>query len=149
MGKYIGNGTLAALSTSYKTSLALIGGTGVRPKLHYFEASLATAADEMFEYLMQRLTGTGTATSVTPKPVDPADPAAECTLASNHSAEPAYTSGDNLPGGTMHQRGVAKWQAYDDEARIVVPASSNNGVGLQLKIATGTPAGRTRFEWAE
>lgn len=152
MGKYTANGSLGSanlMSSTYKTPISLVGGTGVRPKLCEFSCSCFTAADAMFEYLLQRLTGAGTATSVTPEPVDPADPAAECTVGANHTAEPTYTSGDKLVELSQHQRGTARWQAYDDDARIVVPATSNNGVGLQMRIATGTPEARAHFAWLE
>lgn len=149
MANYFSNGGNTALGTSYKTALAIVGGTGVRPKVYHVIASCLTPADKMFTFLMQRLTGDGTGTSVTPGKYDPADPSAECTSKKDYSGEPTYTSGDTPIEIGNHQRGKVEWAALDDDARIVVPASANNGFGIQLKHASETPATTAHMSWTE
>ena len=149
MGKYYANGNVAVLSTTYKTALAIIGGTGVRPKLCEAEWGTDTAGDFAIEFLLQRLTANGTGTSVTPKPCDSAEPATEVTAGSNYTAEPTYTVGETPWDVSQHQKSVRIWQALDQEARIVVPATANNGLGIQFKSASSTPKAKARFLWDE
>ena len=101
-------------------------------------------------WLLQRLSGAGTGTSVTPSPVDSADPASEVTAKYNDTGEPTYSGGAKLLGDLdQHTRGPVLWQAWDSDARFVVPASSGAGLGLQVKHASRTPAVTCEFGWDE
>jgi len=147
--KYSVNGILTALASGYKTPLCITGGTGVRPKVYQFGFACPAAADRAVDYLLQRTTGAGTGTSVTPNPYDPADPAAETTAKEDHSGEPTYGSEPKMIRLAQHQKSALYWQAYDDEARIVIPASSGAGLGLQLKSVDATAQANAHMSWAE
>lgn len=149
MATYRVNGNLAAVTTSYKTALTLLGGTSVRPKLKEVIFGATSAADKALEWLLQRLTADGTGTAVTPKPVDPADVASRCTAKYNYSAEPTYTSGENMVNPGSHQKLSWIWQALDSDSRIVVPASSGAGLGMQIKSSDATPQVNVGFAWDE
>ena len=149
MAKYVANGILTAVTTSYKTPLAITGGTGVRPKVYQFGFSCPASADKALDYLLQRTTAAGTGTSVTPNPLDPADPAAEVTAKEDHSGEPTYGSEPKIIRLAQHQKSSLYWQAYDDDARIVIPASSGAGLGLQIKSTDATPQVNAHMAWGE
>lgn len=133
-----------------KTMLGLTAAATVRPSLFYFAiGSAATPADQAGVFELKRYTAVGTGTDVTPKPLDPADPAALCTTKENHSAEPTYTSAEELWTAGLNQRATLQWWAYNDNARIIVPASANNGIGLKTSSHTGAPTTDVTFHWSE
>ena len=92
--------------------------------------SSATPADNALNWLLQRYTAAGTATSVTPAPLDPADPAATATAGQNHTAEPTYTAGAVLLDISANQRSTQRWVASPG-GELVLPATAANGIGVQ------------------
>lgn len=96
--------------------------------------SEAAAADNPFLFVFQRCTTTGTRTAVTPQPLDPADAAAVTTAGENHTAEPTYTANAILLDVAMNQRTTMRWQV-DPQDGLVVPATANNGIGIQTPTA--------------
>ncbi len=130
------------------TVLGLTGGTTVRPVIYdLVVGSPATPADNALEFILQRYTAAGTATSVTPEPLDPADPAAIATAGQNHTAEPTYTSGKVLLDLVMNQRATQRWVPSPGR-EIKLPATAANGVGLQPVHAsfTGDVTATIHFE---
>src|SRR3990167_9475160 len=107
---------------SNKTILAVTASASVRPQIIYFSFGTGDGvADQAGIFELKRYTAAGTATAVTPKPLDPADIAAVATAGENHSAEPTYTAGEELMSFGMNQRNTFQWWAYDADARIVAP----------------------------
>lgn len=98
--------------------------------------SEAAAADNPFLYVLQRCTTVGTRTSVTPQPKDPADGACVTTAGQNHSVEPTYTANEIMKRVALNQRSTYRWYANPGD-EIVVPATANNGIGIQTPTATG------------
>ncbi len=94
----------------------------------------AAAADNPFLFTFQRCTTTGTRTAVTPKPLDSADPASVTTAGENHTVEPTYTANELLLDIAMNQRTTMRWQV-DPQDGLVVPATANNGIGIQTPVA--------------
>jgi hypothetical protein len=127
---YAGSGTRAVVSPT-KTLLALNGGTTIRPCLtDIIVGSAATPADNALEFVLQRSTAVGTGTTVTPQPIDPADPAAIATMLTNHTVEPTYTAGAVLLDIALNQRATQRWVANPGR-EIKLPATASYGVGLQ------------------
>ena len=150
MGAYYANGYTGALTSSYQTGLAIHAGTGVRPRVFQIGFSSTTSADKALEWLIQRLSADGTGTSVTPKPFDPADPAGEVTAKRTYSGEPTYTSGETPIDLGGHQKSQVIWNAYDEQAKIIIPATSGAGLGMQFKSGdSATPVVKAHMSWQE
>jgi hypothetical protein len=117
--------------------LGLTSTAAIRPKIILaILGSLATPADNALQFLFQRYTAAGTATSVTPTALDPGDPAATAAAGENHSAEPTYTADAVLLNVPLNQR--ATYTAYLDQTPLVLPATAANGVGIQPVHASFT-----------
>ncbi len=124
-------------NTLNTTILALISAATIRPKIYdLIMGSDDTPADNAAEYVLQRFTAPGTSTSVTPQPLDPADPAALASAGEAHSAEPTYTANQILLQWAQNQRATFRWVAAPG-GEIVLPASANNGAGVQVITVTG------------
>jgi hypothetical protein len=93
-----------------------------------------TVADNPTDYLFQRCTTTGTRTSVTPQPLDPADAACVATAGQNHTVEPTYTAGQVAIDVPLNQRAVFRWIAAPG-CEVIVPATANNGIGVQTPVS--------------
>jgi len=97
--------------------------------------SEAAAADNPFLYTLQRCTTLGTATTVVPQPLDPADAATEADAAENHTVEPTYTAAAILLNIALNQRATFRWQ-QDPAYGLVYPATAANGFGLQSDVSS-------------
>lgn len=96
--------------------------------------SEGAVADNPFLWSWQRCTTTGTRTSQTPTPLDPADAACVATAGDNHSAEPTYTAGGILLNISLNQRATFRWVAAPG-GELVIPATANNGIGAQTTVS--------------
>ncbi len=127
-----------AVSSPTKTLLGLTGGTTNRPVvLDILCGSTATPADNALEFILQRYTAAGTSSAVTPAALDDQDPAAIASAGANHTVEPTYTSGKILMDLAMNQRATQRWVPSPGR-EIKLPATANNGVGLQPVHASFT-----------
>src|SRR5262249_5096260 len=89
MAKYAITGTEAPLSGSYKAVLSIAATTGALRRGKVFDLLIGTngtPADNYLQWDISRMTAVGTATSVTPQALDPADTAALGTAANNYTA---------------------------------------------------------------
>lgn len=134
-------GSIAAVSSSFKTPLLLIGSASVRPKIFSFVLSTTgAAADGVLEWIIQRSTASGTTTAVTPRSLDPTDPAAAvATAGSNASTEPTYTANSSLFDEGINQRATYTWNAWTEGAQLVSTVSANNGIGISC-LSSVAPA---------
>jgi hypothetical protein len=130
--RFVTPGTIAAVSSTFKTTQTLISAATVRPKMWSFMLStLGAAADGVLEWIIQRFTAAGTTTAVTPRGLDPTDPAAAvATAGSNASAEPTYTANSSLLDIGINQRATYTWNAWTEGAQLVAPATAANGLGI-------------------
>lgn len=136
--RYAANGGQTVTSPTDST-LGITGATTVRPTIYeMLLGSSSTPGDNALEHFLQRSTAAGTATSVTPTPLDSADPASTTTAGENHTAEPTYTSALILFRLALNQRASHRWIA-DPDGGLVVPATANNGIGLYTVHASATP----------
>lgn len=136
--RYSANGSQTVASPT-DTTLGITGGTTVRPIVYeVLIGSTSTPADNALEHYIQRSTAAGTATSVTPTPLDSGDPASTTAAGENHTAEPTYTSALILFRLALNQRASHRWIA-DPDGGLIVPATANNGLGLYTVHASATP----------
>lgn len=114
-----------------KTALGVTSTTAVRPEIyHVIVGSAATPADNALSIFLQRYTAAGTATSLTPSPLDPADPASTATAGRTHTVEPTYTAGLILLHIALNQRATRDWFGLDASKNLKMPATASNGIGL-------------------
>lgn len=122
------------------TVLGITASTAIKPGITYltcgFDAS-ATPADVFVNLTVQRYTAGGTATSVTPRALDPGDPASVTTAGENHTTEPTYTSNAELLVTSFNMRNTFQWFGYPG-SEIYSAAAASNGVGVFLTHASNT-----------
>jgi hypothetical protein len=99
--------------------------------------SVATPADNAWEYFIQRYTAAGTSTSVTPQALDPGDPAALASAGQAHSAEPTYTANAVLLRVAGSQRTPFVWYAQPGW-QFKMPATAANGLGVYSNAIGGS-----------
>lgn len=125
-------------TASTSLSLGVITADGTRPRRGKFYDLIfgqdGTPGDAAFKYVIQRCTAAGTSTSVTPRPLDPADAATESDAGEEHTVEPTYTSGVVLLSIAMNGRASFRWQ-QDPAYGLVYPATASNGLGIQTPVA--------------
>jgi len=137
----------ANLTTSYNTLIETHAVTTPR-RLAWYEFEFGIDAnpgntDCSISWDISRTTGAGTAGSAaTPNPLDPADGAAATVAGINHpnGTPPTYTASSNLWSLGVNQRASYRWIARDDKSALWVPATSNAGLGIRAKQASGAYA---------
>lgn len=130
--RFFAPGTIAAVSSAFKTTQVLTSAATVRPKIYSFVLStLGAAADGVLEWIIQRFTVAGTTTAVTPRNIDPTDPStAAASAGTNASAEPTYTANSSLFDQGLNQRATYTWNAWTEGAQLCAPATAANGIGI-------------------
>lgn len=142
-------GTQQAVSTSYKTQLVVTAATGAttlrRGWIYEFEVgadAAPNATDCPINYNVQTQTAAGTATSITPNPVDlgGGDAAALLTYAGNATAEGTYAQTGSVFYLPLNQRASQRWIARDEKSALIVPAVNLKGLAMTCKSPnyTGT-----------
>ena len=123
----------ATLSVGNVTSDAT---TPRRLKLYDFLFSSAEAApaDGNSLWQIQRCTTAGTATTVTPQAIDPADSAALFDAAQAHTVDPTLTANAILFSQGLNQRASFRWVAQPG-GELVVPATASNGLAVRTPTA--------------
>ena len=121
------------------TILALVSpGTTRRAWINYLAISSdATPADVTTEFNVIRGSVSGTGTSVTPRPLDPAEAAAVFTAERGTFTGQTKTSNSAMLNVAIHQRSTFQW--YARSSGIVVPATSDAWVGIESIASGGTP----------
>lgn len=109
-------------------------------------AGEATPADNGFLWQVQRCTTVGTATTVTPQPLDTANAVALFDAAQNHTVDPTLTAGAIPFSLGLNQRASFRWVPAPD-GEIYVPATANNG--LALRTPTAATVACTGTLWVE
>ena len=150
MAKYAITGTQATVSGSYKSVLSVAATTGSLRRGKVFDLLIGTngtPADNYLQWDISRMTAVGTATSVTPQALDPADTAALGTAANNYTAEPTITANSSLLNVGVNQRASYRWVAAPG-SELVFPATANNGLALRTLSGgyTGPATGDYMYE---
>jgi hypothetical protein len=148
MRRYSADGQTAAGTNL--TILEIIAATTTRGRIYdILVGSDATPADLAGEFNMIRgtVSGTGTGT-VTPRALDPADPAALCASKQGTFTGQTKTATSSLLNFGMNQRTLFRWVAAPD-GELVIPATSDNWVGLECIAHGGTPNINATIHWQE
>lgn len=143
MAKYAlaNNGTVIStqqnLTTTYKTLVQLTSATGATTLRRAWIYDImvgtdGTPADNAVNWIVNRNTSVGTATTLQPVPLDAADAAALITGRINHTIEPIITDSNGLVQLGVNQRASYRWVAYPG-GELVVPATDVNGIGVRAK----------------
>ena len=134
--------TAAGLIAIAATKTALIIGStaNIRPRI--LKAVIGTdgvpSSDQSLEYAFRRATALGTTTAVTFQGPDLADLSGSLvvTAGSNATVEPTYSTG-NLYDIVANPRATKEWVPYDQKEEMIMPATANAGIGLQIQQAGG------------
>lgn len=134
-------GTQQATSATYKTQLTLTGaGTPVRALVQELDVGTpGTPADNYMEYDVSRQTAVGTATSITPNPLDGGARACSTLGAANATAEGTITASSSVFYLALNQRASYRWVAAPG-SEMIIPATSAAGFAFRARSAayTGT-----------
>lgn len=124
-------GTQQNLSGTYKTILGWVASNSTalrRAKIfNIIFGTNGTPADNEIEWDFPRQTAAGTATGVTPNPLDPADAAALGSAFANATAEGTVTANSSLLYWGANQRASFSWTAAPGK-ELVIPATNANGI---------------------
>src|SRR5579871_1707555 len=147
-GNSIG-GTQQAMSTSYKTLLALTAATAALKRGKLYDLLIGTngtPADNVMEFDVSRQTAAGTSTGVTPNPLDAADVAAGTVGSANFTAEGTITANSRVLGVGINQRASYRWVAAPG-SELVWPATNLAGLAVRAKSPayTGTAVADALF----
>jgi hypothetical protein len=136
-------GTQQALTTTFKTLLAVMASSGTslqRGKIVEFTFGTdGTPADQAMTFDVSRISADGTATTITPNKLDPADGAFLGAATANHTAEPTVTANSRVGGWAANQRATNRWVAFPGQ-ELVYPATNLAGFAFRAKSPgyTGT-----------
>lgn len=135
-------GTPQSLSSSYKTILAVTAATGAatlrRGWIYEFEIgpdNVPNATDCPVSWDISAQTAAGTASSITPQPVDQGggDAAAQLTYVANATAEGTITANSSIFYLGLNQRASQRWIARDKASCIIVAAVNLKGWAMRAK----------------
>lgn len=126
------------IASPFDTCLGLTGAGTNEPGVFMFSLGCEdTPADASITWYIGRSTAAGTATAVTPQNLGPNTVAALSSAAENHTVEPTYTANAILWRMALNQR-ASHTIVLDPESALVIPATSNNGLGLYPSHASST-----------
>lgn len=152
MANYTANnqlgGTQQNLSTTYKSIVIAVSSATVR-RIKIYDLLIGTngtPADNELEWDVSRQTAAGTATSITPNALDPADAAALTACSANATVEGTVTANSSAFYVATNQRASYRWVAAPG-SELVGPATSAAGFTLRAKSAayTSTVTGTLYF----
>lgn len=125
-------------------------GTTRRGWIYYMAFSAGgTMADQVQRVQVQRTTAVGTeGAGVTPTALDGGNPAAVLDAGEDHSVEPTYTAATELWDQDVHVRATPQIQLQPD-SHIVIPATTNAGVGARSFSANYTGSAHATFHYSE
>jgi hypothetical protein len=152
MASFNVSGSKATASPPLTALIITSGGTSSpRPKITQVVLGTtgAPSTDAGYRVTAQRATTAGTATAVTPNPVDPAETACETTAGSNATAEPTFTANSILLDASCNPRATWTWMPYQTEGELIVPATANNGIGFTVTDFGGSSTVRVNAVFRE
>lgn len=116
-------------NTAGTSILGLTAIANVRLGIYFVFCGSDASADNAWEGTINRYTGPGTATAITPHGLDPDAPTALATAGQIHTVEPTYTAGAILLSIFTHQRTPYYFYATK-ENMLIFPGTALNGAGL-------------------
>ena len=131
------------------TILEIVGVTTTRGWIYDWSiGSDATPADLAGEFDVIRGTVSGTGTSVTPRALDPGNPASLLSAKSGTFTGQTKTANSDMVNLGLHQRATYRWIAAPG-GELVIPATSDNWIGIESIAHGGTPNINTTIHWDE
>jgi len=133
-------GTQQAISTAYKTLLALTAATATLTSAEVNELAVGTdgtPGDTVVIYDLSRQTAAGTSTAVTPTAVNGAKRAAGTVGSANFTAEGTITATSSVWTMAINQRASFRWVAVPG-CELIIPATNLAGFALRAKAASYT-----------
>jgi hypothetical protein len=125
-------------NTASTTQLGLTSTAAIQPVVGFLSVgSVATPADNAWEFFLQRYTAAGTSTALTPQALNPSDPAATATAGINHSVEPTYTANAILLRIAGNMRTPFVFYAMPGWG-LKLPSTAANGLGLLSNAIGGS-----------
>lgn len=156
MALYATNNQLAGseqnMASTYKTLVNVYATSGTLRRGGVNMIGVGTdgaAANNSMVYDVSRMTAEGTATTVTPNPINPADVASLMTSKANHTAEPTVTAASSLWNDGINQQLSYFWQAVPDRGELLFPATANNGLVLRAKSGAYTSTATGHLQYIE
>lgn len=150
MARFAVTGNIAAVAATYKTMVGILASVNKRAKIYdWMVGADGTPADNALVYTLQLQDAStaGTATSVTPIPLDAADPASDVTANENYSAEPTADDGIPFIELPINQRASYRWVAAPGGELILAATASIKILSEVLSAAyTGTAKASLHFE---
>ena len=153
MARYSASGSqnLPASSTPI-TALTIASQSTVHRNIIYdiVIANVGSPADLVTLHTIQRITNPNAAncTAVTPSLLDLADRAAQSACGENHTAEPTYTSNQELMEIPLNHRATFRWVAAPG-GELITPATNNAGIGAKAVHASADTEWRVGCMWEE
>lgn len=133
----------------------IVGATNARLAVYDIEsASDATPADNAAKFALQRTTADfGTPTAVTPRPLDPADPASLALFSAPGGTAVTATANVFVLQWAQNQRATFRWIAAPD-GELIIPQGTNqtttiNGLCLMPLVATAAVNYVFSVHWRE
>lgn len=142
-------GTLQAITSTYKTLLALTAATATlrQGRLYDLEfGTLGTPANQTYEFDLSRQTAAGTSTAVTPVALNPNDAASGTVGSANFTAEGTITATSSMFYLGINQQASYRWVASPG-SEIFWPATNLAGVALRTRSVSGGTATATAQFW--
>jgi hypothetical protein len=125
-GRYSTRGSKSLVAA--ETNLSVIAATTVRPRVYDIVMSSSSAPnDYSAEFYLQRFSADGTATAVTPQPLDFDDRAAVATSGHTYTIEPTLTANEILLQIAHNLRATVRWVAAPG-SEMVIPALAGDGL---------------------
>ena len=143
-----GNNTLASSADS---ALSVASNASIVNRNYIYEFIVGdegTPADNVVLYTVQRCTALGTNTLVTASKLDEADKVAGALCGENHSAEPTYTSAEELAEFPLNTRATFRWVAAPG-GELVSEAVAASGIGWSTLHASATTDYGVQAYWHE
>ena len=151
MARYSASGS-QNLSSSAITALTIASQSTVHRNIIYdiVIANVGSPADLVTLHTIQRITNPNAAncTAVTPSLLDLADRAAQSACGENHTAEPTYTSNQELMEIPLNHRATFRWVAAPG-GELITPATNNAGIGAKAVHASAETEWRVGCMWEE
>jgi hypothetical protein len=146
-----GNNTLT--STPGDTALTVHAATASLRRAYVYELIMGNEgvpADNVLNWTVQRITdpNTANATQVVATRMDLADAEADTLAYENHTAEPTYTSTEELLEFPLNTRATFRWVAAPG-SEIVIPATNLAGIGINSFHASAVTDYRGTALWLE
>lgn len=147
-------GTQQALTTTFKTLSAVWAVTATLSRgracgLNVGADAAPNATDCQIVYDVSRQTADGTATSVTPLPLNPADVASRMAAKANYTAEGTITATSSVWRRALNQRASLQWVAQDESAMLTWPATNLAGIALRALSPTYAAAALGGVEYED